>query len=65
MSAKPPFLPDDIARCEGVIVEGVWREGCENCLRRIAPVSGDYAAHIEPPAIIAFWCEFLIEGDDT
>jgi hypothetical protein len=54
-------LPNDIARCNGVqYAEGDWREGCEKCLRRIAP-SGDRVVMMEPPAIITFWCEFLIE----
>jgi hypothetical protein len=39
-----------------------WREGCETCLRRIAPRNGVYSS-IEPPKIIAFWCEFLIEPE--
>ena len=55
-------LANDVARCNGVQDEesGEWREGCDNCLRRIAP-RGDRVVMIEPPAIIAFWCEFLIE----
>lgn len=58
-------LPNDIARCDGVSYEedGVtyWREGCENCLRRIAPRDGVYP-FIYPPAIIVFECEYLIES---
>jgi hypothetical protein len=36
-----------------------WREGCEDCQRRIRPDP----AHgvIEPPAVIAFECELKIE----
>lgn len=58
------FLPDDIERCPGVgdDVEG-WREGCENCARRLAPVNGAQCAYMAPPPIIAFWCEYLIEAD--
>jgi hypothetical protein len=36
-----------------------WREGCEDCLRRIRPDPADGV--IEPPPIIAFWCELRIE----
>ncbi len=62
-------LPNDVARCEGVgdldWKEGWgWREGCENCLRRTAPRNGVHF-FIEPPKIIAFWCEFLIEPTTT
>ena len=58
-------LPNDIARCEGVgSDEEGWREGCETCLRRTAnrDTSGPW---MEPPAIIAFECEYLIEPDTT
>jgi hypothetical protein len=57
-----PFLPDDVARCRGVGEDGEWREGCENCARRLAPALGDRAEYLEPPPIVAFWCEYLIEG---
>jgi hypothetical protein len=55
-------LPNDTARCDGDgnDTEG-WREGCETCLRRIAP-RGERVVMISPPPIIAFECEFLIEG---
>lgn len=54
-------LPNDIARCPGAgsDAEG-WREGCDTCARRTAG-GGDYVAWMEPPKIIAFECEFLIE----
>ena len=46
-----------------------WREGCETCLRRTAPPGSPHRgqAWMEPPAIIAFWCEYLIEpgGHET
>ena len=61
-------LPYDIARCQGVGSENEgWREGCETCLRRTAPGSPHRQAWMEPPAIIAFWCEYLIEpgGHET
>jgi hypothetical protein len=58
-------LPNDIARCNGDWHEdgehSDWREGCETCLRRIAP-RGERVVMISPPPIIAFECEFLIEG---
>lgn len=54
-------LPNDVARCDGVQYDGEWREGCDNCLRRIAP-RGDRAVMMGAPRIITFECEFLIEG---
>lgn len=54
---KGADLPGDYARCNGVgdDVEG-WREGCEDCLRRTSP-RPERAWMIEPPAVIAFFCE--------
>lgn len=58
-------LPNDIACCDGVSFEedGVidWREGCETCLRRTAPRPERFQL-MQPPAIIAFECEYLIES---
>jgi hypothetical protein len=56
----------DIARCNGVsfIEDGEvdWREGCEHCLRRTLPREADQDySMMDPPAIIAFECEYLIE----
>ena len=58
---KPSSLPDDVARCAGVgdDAEG-WREGCDDCLRRMAVLPKGLASWVEPPAIIAFECEFRI-----
>lgn len=57
----------DTARCDGAgsIEEGVqyWREGCETCLRRTAP-RPETVSMIQPPAIIAFECEYLIEPEN-
>lgn len=57
-------LPTDIARCDGEWIEdgedSGWREGCEICLRRTAPRPDTYPM-IEPPKILAFECEYLIE----
>ena len=62
----------DIARCPGVPnppdeQPHGWREGCETCLRRTAPGSPHRQAWMEPPAIIGFFCEYLIEpgGHET
>ncbi len=54
-------LPNDVARCAGVgdDDEG-WREGCEDCSRRLAESTGDVVAWMLPPEIIAFWCEFRV-----
>jgi hypothetical protein len=57
-------LANDIARCNGVgnDTEG-WREGCETCLRRTAP-RPETAWMIDPPIIVAFECEYLIEPNE-
>ena len=66
MNENHTNLRDDIARCDGVSFDedGVidWREGCESCLRRIAP-RGTVVVMMEPPPIIAFECEFLINAE--
>jgi hypothetical protein len=54
-------LPKYVARCDGHYTDG-WREGCEHCLRRIAP-RPERVVMISPPPIIAFECENLIEED--
>jgi len=57
-------LPADVSRCNGVYDEeyGEWREGCETCLRRTdRPESVPFFRFMEPPPIVAFWCEGLIE----
>lgn len=58
-------LPDDFARCIGVgyvrhdaLID--WRDGCERCLRRLSP-PGERSTWIEPPEVIAFECEYLVE----
>lgn len=57
-------LPNDTVRCNGVssVEDGqtFWREGCETCLRRTAP-RPKRVWMMNPPAIIAFECEFLVE----
>ena len=65
------YLPADIARCPGVgypddeVPGGIdWREGCERCLRRLAPGHSMWTPMIEPPAIIVFECEYLIEEEE-
>ena len=59
-------LPNDIARCRGVgSDEEGWREECDVCLRRLAPAPVRRAVWIEPPLIITFECEYLIESTDN
>jgi hypothetical protein len=59
-------LPADVARCPGVQAEGQWREGCEDCLRRTAaPIDHPRVAHMAPPAVIAFECEFRIAPEEA
>ena len=67
---QAPYLPPDIARCpgagypDGEVDGGVdWREGCEHCLRRLAPIESQWTPWMTPPAIIAFECEWLIEDE--
>lgn len=56
-------LPNDFARCPGEsgTEDGVtrWREGCETCLRRTAPRTGE-GPWIAPPPVIVFECPHLI-----
>lgn len=58
-------LPADIARClgDGSFEDGEhhWREGCDDCLRRTAPVGQNW---ITPPPIIVFECEYRIAPAD-
>ncbi len=66
-------LRNDEARCPGVGFPSEdepgqtdWREGCENCARRLSPVrAGRVVNVIEPPPIIAFWCEWHIPMEDV
>lgn len=57
----------DVARCpgDGSDAEG-WREGCETCLRRTSlPASPDRVWLMDPPPVIAFECEYLIEPGEV
>lgn len=59
-------LPDNVARCQGSgSDEDGWREGCETCLRRTAPLPAPHVMTwmISPPAIITFWCPHEIQPD--
>jgi len=62
-------LPNDIARCDGEWIEdgedSSWREGCENCARRIAGLNktSTRTVWMQPPEVIVFWCEFWIEQE--
>jgi hypothetical protein len=58
-------LPADVARCPGVgNDEDGWREGCDDCQRRTTPkTEHPYVAHMQPPPIIAFFCEHRIGPD--
>ena len=57
-----PRLSADIARCIGVGGDDMgWREGCEHCLRRTSPPARPYQVYLEPPPIIVFECEYLLE----
>ena len=56
-------IPADIARCPGVGSDSEgWRDGCDVCLRRTAaPTDHPRVSHMQPPAVMVFECEFLIE----
>ena len=42
-------------------IDGEWREGCEDCLRRTAPIDPvGRTPIIGPPPVIAFECEYRI-----
>jgi hypothetical protein len=58
-------LPADVHRCPGSgSDEEGWREGCEACLRRTSPPADpERVWMMQPPAIIAFWCEYEIPPD--
>jgi hypothetical protein len=57
-------LPDDYARCLGLVVEdpndednAEWVEGCRDCLRRTSERKGvDYGPWFDPPASFAVDC---------
>jgi len=58
-------LPYDIARCNGVLSAGKWREGCEDCLRRTEAGRKEWQAYLAPPQIVVFECEYRIDPDET
>lgn len=60
-------LPNDAARCPGVLKldekgEAHWREGCENCARRLClPSDLQRLIMMAPPKTIDLFCEYHIE----
>lgn len=58
-------LLNDVARCNGIgnDEEGYF-EDCEKCLRRTAP-RPVHVWMMEPPKVIAFWCEYQILDNDV
>jgi hypothetical protein len=65
---KPRTLPSDVHACDGVQLDGEWREGCEDCERRtLPPADAERVWRMQPPLIIAFECEARIPPctDDT
>lgn len=67
------MLRYDEARCNGVGFPSEdepgqtdWREGCEDCARRLSPVpDGRDVPILQPPAIIAFWCPWYIPMEES
>lgn len=53
-------LPYDYARCDGMLIDGEWREGCEDCQRRTSPSHPKMQWWMSPPEIIVFECEYRI-----
>lgn len=52
-------LPNDVERCPGYGDDKDGRrEGCDDCARRLSEPTGETVPWMEPPPIIAFWCEF-------
>jgi len=41
-------IPYDTARCAGVQYDGIWREGCDDCLRRTSPGRDQWQTYIAP-----------------
>ena len=59
-------LPLDVARCAGIgSEEEGWFEDCEDCLRRTDIGVGDRVSNMQPPAVIAFFCETKIGVTDV
>jgi hypothetical protein len=51
-------LGDDDRRCPGVQIDGDWRVGCSDCLRRTSPPANpERVWTMTPPSIIVFECE--------
>lgn len=57
-------LPNDVARCNGIYLDGQWREGCEICLRRTSKTSGGFVVRMDQPPITVFECDFLIKPEE-
>ena len=57
-------LPYDTARCAGVQYDGIWREGCDDCLRRTS-AGGPMSPWIEAPLLVVFECEYRIGARDV
>lgn len=59
---RPTPLPADVARCDGVQDDGVWREGCDDCLRRTSPPADPARVwRVSPPLLVVFECYLRIE----
>jgi hypothetical protein len=61
VTTEPRTLAADDRRCPGVQIDGDWRDGCEDCLRRtVPPANPERVWMMTPPAIVVFECESRI-----
>jgi len=58
---SPPYLASGLARCDGIYndFDQKWRDGCEQCLRRIAARNHPFYV-LDTPSLTGEKCEFLI-----
>jgi hypothetical protein len=59
-------LPATVARCDGVMIDWEWREGCETCLRRtVSAPEPETTPRIVPEDVLVFECFALLNPLDA